>query len=134
MKLILALLIGLTLAAILMPNFVTQCGRRRDLSCAANLKQIDAAKEQWAMDNKQVAGAALPAGALWHPKRGYLKAEPRCPLGGTYMVRRIGESPACSRYQTPAGADLHEATSSDAWKRAHGVTPPQWWEALLGRR
>jgi hypothetical protein len=134
MKLILTLLLGLTVLAIAVPNSITRCGMRRDFSCASYLKQIDSAKEQWAIDNRATVGAAIPAGALWHPKRGYIKAEPKCPMGATYLVRRIGESPACSHYPTPADADLHEVTTSDAWKRAHGVTPPQWWEVLLSCR
>src|SRR5438552_13514260 len=45
------------LLAIAIPNFVKARETSRAKSCIANLKQIDAAKEQWAMDNKAAATA-----------------------------------------------------------------------------
>jgi hypothetical protein len=48
----------------------TQNGKARETSrsksCVANLKQIEAAKEQWCMDNKQAA-TATPGHGLTLP-------------------------------------------------------------------
>src|SRR5437016_1174804 len=48
---IVVLIIGILLA-IAVPNFIRAREQSRAKSCSANLKQIDSAKQQWAMDNK----------------------------------------------------------------------------------
>ena len=55
---IVVLIIGI-LMAIAVPNFIRARESSRRSSCIANLKQIDSAKEQWAMDNKAASGAAV---------------------------------------------------------------------------
>ena len=64
---IVVLIIGI-LMAIAVPNFVKARESSRKNSCIANLKQTDAAKEQWAMDNKKDAGAtvAFPISLVEH--------------------------------------------------------------------
>jgi prepilin-type N-terminal cleavage/methylation domain-containing protein len=91
---IVVLIIGI-LMAIAVPNFVRARDSSRRNTCIANLKQIDSAKEQWAMDTRRNAGDACAmtniAGAGL-----YLKATPACPSGGTYTVNNVGTNPACS--------------------------------------
>jgi prepilin-type N-terminal cleavage/methylation domain-containing protein len=53
---IVVLIIGILLA-IAVPNFVRARESSRAKACVSNLKQIDAAKEQWAMDNNKRTGA-----------------------------------------------------------------------------
>jgi len=89
---IVVLIIGI-LVAIAVPNFVQARDSSRKNTCIANLKQIDSAKEQWAMDNKADTGA-LPAQADLTPT--YLKAFPSCPSGGTYAINAIGTDPTCT--------------------------------------
>src|SRR5262245_53210562 len=48
------------LLAIALPNFVRARRTSHTKACIANLKQIDAAKQQWAMDNNQ-PGSATPS-------------------------------------------------------------------------
>ncbi|MBI3909420.1 MAG: prepilin-type N-terminal cleavage/methylation domain-containing protein, partial [Armatimonadetes bacterium] len=48
---IVVLIIGILLA-IAVPNFIRARESSRAKSCQGNLKQIQSAKEQWAMDNK----------------------------------------------------------------------------------
>src|SRR5207244_6719969 len=55
---IVVLIIGILLA-IAVPNFIKARETSRTKSCIANLKQIDAATEQWAMDNKASQGATV---------------------------------------------------------------------------
>ena len=92
---IVVLIIGI-LMAIAVPNFIRARESSRRSSCIANLKQIDSAKEQWAMDNKAESGAAVTMAELVDPN-GYIKGSgPTCPGGGTYTVNAIGTSPTCS--------------------------------------
>jgi prepilin-type N-terminal cleavage/methylation domain-containing protein len=48
-------IIGL-LAAIAIPNFVKARQTAQRNACISNLRQIDGAKEQWALENKKSAG------------------------------------------------------------------------------
>lgn len=67
--------------------------------CKNNLKMIDLAKEQWALDNKK-SSDALPT---WNdlldsvsPSAPYLSQMPKCPDGGTYTLNAVGKNPTCS--------------------------------------
>ena len=91
---IVVLIIGILLA-IAVPNFVKARESSRTKACVANLKQIDAAKEQWAMDTR----AADNATPQWSDLVGtdkYMKAQPVCPSGGTYTIGNVATSPSCS--------------------------------------
>jgi hypothetical protein len=47
--------------------FRTHCESSRAKGCVANLKQLDSAKEQYAMDHKLNDGDRVPVGMLWAP-------------------------------------------------------------------
>jgi prepilin-type N-terminal cleavage/methylation domain-containing protein len=91
---IVVLIIGILLA-IAVPNFVKARETSRAKSCVSNLKQIDSAKEQWAMDNKAGEGDTVTDAELWGTGN-YIKAEPSCPSGGAYTVDVVGVNPTCS--------------------------------------
>src|SRR2546422_11152928 len=74
---IVVLIIGILLA-IAIPNFVKARETSRTKSCIANLKQIEAAKEQWAMETK-AAATATPAATDLYGTSAYLKNTPLCP-------------------------------------------------------
>ena len=85
-------IIGL-LAAIAVPNFTQARNNARKGACINNLRLIDAAKEQYALENNLDNGAAIPAGGV-DP---YLKAGfPVCPSAGAYTVGDVGVTPTCS--------------------------------------
>ncbi|WP_309713053.1 prepilin-type N-terminal cleavage/methylation domain-containing protein [Armatimonas sp.] len=68
-------------------------------SCMRNLRQIDSAKEQYAMDNRLAQGATMPALSVFcgAGTTTYIKGgAPACPRGGTYTVNNLGTDPACS--------------------------------------
>ena len=95
---IVVLIIGILLA-IAVPNFIKARETSRTKSCIANLKQIDAATEQWAMDNKASQGATVPLANLIGAgsTTTYMKNTPTCPSGGTYTATlTVGTSPTCS--------------------------------------
>src|ERR1700719_983124 len=58
-------IIGL-LAAIAIPNFVRARTTSQQNACINNLRQIDGAKQQWALENK-VSATATPSGANIQP-------------------------------------------------------------------
>ncbi len=91
---IVVLIIGILLA-IAVPNFVRARDTSRTNSCVANLKAVDAAKEQWAMDNKKSTGDAVTMADIAASGQ-YLKSTPTCPSGGTYTVANVGTNPSCS--------------------------------------
>ena len=100
---IVVLIIGI-LMAIAVPNFIRARESSRRNSCIANLKQVDSAKEQWAMDNRAATGAAVTMADI---APAYIKGAatgPVCPAGGAYTVNVVGTNPACSRSAAP---DLH---------------------------
>lgn len=91
---IVVLIIGI-LMAIAVPNFVKARESSRKQTCISNLKQIDQAKEQWAMDNRKNAGDAAAFTDIVGANA-YLKSQPECPSGGTYTVAAIGTNPTCN--------------------------------------
>lgn len=89
---IVVLIIGVLLA-IAVPNFMNARETSRAKACVSNLKQIDAAKEQWAMDHNANNGDAVVDSEV----DGYIKAgAPACPSGGSYTYSAVGTDPACS--------------------------------------
>lgn len=89
---IVVLIIGI-LMAIAVPNFIQARSTSRKNSCIANLKQIDSAKEQFAMEAKLDTGATVNWADLTPT---YMKAQPTCPGGGTYTIDVVGTNPSCS--------------------------------------
>ena len=89
---IVVLIIGI-LMAIAVPNFIQARQTSRKNSCIANLKQIDSAKEQYAMENKLDTGATVTWGNLVTT---YIKSQPSCPGGGAYTIDVVGTNPSCS--------------------------------------
>src|SRR6201996_8730726 len=61
-------IIGL-LAAIAIPNFVKARTTSQANACVNNLRQIDGAKQQWALENKQLPTAS-PASTVLQPYLG----------------------------------------------------------------
>ena len=96
-------IIGL-LAAIAIPNFVRARTSAQTNACINNLRQIDSAKEQWAIENNQVDGADATTAVNGLTYLDYIKggATPVCPASGTYTVGNIGADPDCDE----AGHDL----------------------------
>ncbi len=100
-------IIGL-LAAIAIPNFVKARATAQKNACINNLRQIDGAKEQWALEKRKTTGEALDAGEEAEVNE-YLKgnAKPICPATGVYTYNEIGTNPICSLF-----AQGHSLTNS----------------------
>jgi type II secretion system protein G len=89
---IVVLIIGILLA-IAVPSFMNARERSRANACRANLRQIQAAKEQWAMANNQ-GPTATPGWADLVPD--FMQQQPNCPSGGTYTIGNMSTNPTCS--------------------------------------
>lgn len=84
-------IIGL-LAAIAIPNFVKARGTAQTNACINNLRQIDGAKEQWALETKKASGAV----AVDTEIEAYMKGgRPECPASGTYTFGAVDTPPTC---------------------------------------
>jgi prepilin-type N-terminal cleavage/methylation domain-containing protein len=89
---IVVLIIGILLS-IAVPNFTKARTTTRNKSCIANLRQIDNAKEEWAMDNKKNTGDAVLSTDI---APSFIKSFPSCPGGGTYTMGAVGTNPTCT--------------------------------------
>ena len=79
-------IIGL-LAAIAIPNFVRARTTSQANACINNLRQMDGAVQQYALENKQPSTATYSLSLL----KPYIKLDstsniPGCPAGGTYTA------------------------------------------------
>ncbi len=88
-------IIGL-LASIAIPNFGKARTTAQMNACISNLRQIDGAIQQWALDTKQGDTATVTAADILP----YLKNSVVCPSGGktfadSYSVTTVAAKPAC---------------------------------------
>ena len=85
--------------AIAAPNMRRSRETARARGCLRNLRVIDSAKEQYAIDNKLAQGATMPALSTFcgNGTTTYIKGNvPLCQAGGTYAVNNLGTDPTCS--------------------------------------
>lgn len=103
---IVVLIIGL-LAAIAIPNFLKARTTTQKNACIDNLRVIEGAKEQWAMEEKKGADAEPDQADI----EVYMKAYPTCPASGEYTIGDMSTAPTC----TVEGHELptHELPTDD---------------------
>ncbi len=87
-------IIGL-LAAIAIPNFVKARATSQANACINNLRQIDGAAQQWALENGKSTGAAIsyPADLTPYIKLNSSSSIPPCPAGGGYILGAVAAIP-----------------------------------------
>lgn len=90
----LSILLVPMMLAIAIPNFVKARDTSMQNVCINNLRQIDAAKQQWALENGKKADDIPTAEDL----KPYFKngVFPTCPSGGTYTIGADSNAPTCS--------------------------------------
>ena len=91
-------IIGL-LAAIAIPSFVKARSDSQTKACINNLRIMDAAKEQAAMEQKWASGQTITSGTAAETNTlAYVKGNtvPTCPASGTYVWGNIGGLPTCN--------------------------------------
>ena len=85
-------IIGL-LAAIAIPNFVKARQTAQTNACINNMRQIESAKEQWALE----AGASSATAVIADSVAAYIKGGmPTCPAKGTITPGAISTAPSCT--------------------------------------
>ena len=90
-------IIGL-LAAIAIPNFVKARTTAQMNACINNLRQIDGAIQEWALEMKKGETEAV----IFDNIKGYLKNSVVCPAGGTtfgdsYTITTVSAKPVCQK-------------------------------------
>lgn len=103
---IVVMIIGL-LAAIALPGFAKARQSSQENACINNLRQIDGAVDQYAIENNLVTGDPVPKANLVG-NTSYIKKDPTCPVGGAaaYGAQAVGTDPTCGSYD----ATDHDAT------------------------
>ena len=91
------------LAAIAIPNFLQNRKDSQKNACIANLKQIEGAKANWALENKKNS-SDTPTEAMLYGATAYIARTPVCPGGGAYTINAIDTPPVCD--QAAAGHRL----------------------------
>jgi prepilin-type N-terminal cleavage/methylation domain-containing protein len=105
-EIMIVVLIIAILLAIAIPNFLRARESSRAKSCQGNLRQIETAKEQWAMDTKAASTATVDLATLC-AAGGYIKTTPSCPSGGSYTVQDMSTRPTCD-IATNGTADTYD--------------------------
>jgi len=110
-------IIGL-LAAIAIPNFLRARSTSQQNACINNLRQIDGAIQQWALESGQNGSATVVSdgsGIKPYLGRGTAGQLPYCPVDPTktwaasYSVTTVGAPPTCliQAQGSPAGQYMH---------------------------
>lgn len=84
--------------AIAIPNFVKARATAQANACVNNLRQIDAAANEFALEHGKTNGEAIkfPDDLTPYIKLNSQGKIPSCPAGGTYSIKNLGEAPTCS--------------------------------------
>jgi prepilin-type N-terminal cleavage/methylation domain-containing protein len=85
------------LAAIAIPNYVKARGSSQANSCINNLRQIDSAAQQFALEQHKRTGQDInyPGDLTPYIKLNANNSIPTCPAGGTYNCATVGNAPTC---------------------------------------
>jgi prepilin-type N-terminal cleavage/methylation domain-containing protein len=85
--------------AIAMYSYANIRNTSRKIACIANLEKIDAAVDQWALDNYAQVETSL-SGSEEDIYNDYVRSgKPKCPSGGEYTLNAVGVKPqvTCSK-------------------------------------
>ena len=83
------------LAAIAIPNFVKARATSQANACINNMRQLDAAVNQFALENKKTTGyQPTTADVTPYIKLNAANSLPPCPAGGVYSYALIGTLPS----------------------------------------
>ncbi len=89
-------IIGL-LAAIAIPNFIRARTTSQANACVNNLRQMDGAKQQWALERRQTSTASVNNTDITpYIKLNSASSLPGCPAGGTYTLGAVSVNPTCN--------------------------------------
>ena len=91
------LLLGYFIFAVVIPGLVAARYVSNQNACVNNLRQLEAAENEWTLENGKTNGTPVTANDITPyiqlDSKGQL---PKCPQGGTYILGRVGEDVRCS--------------------------------------
>ena len=95
---VVGVLISSLVLAVVVPNFIKARTTSCCNACVNNLRQIDAAANQFALERHKTNGEAInfPDDLTPYIKLNSAGKIPGCPQGGTYSLKKVGGTPACS--------------------------------------
>ena len=82
-----------------MPNFIRARSTSCCNACINNLRQVDAAANQFALEHHKMKGDAainFPDDLTPYIKLNAAGKIPPCPHGGVYTLKHVGDTPTCS--------------------------------------
>jgi hypothetical protein len=88
------------LVAVALPNFIKARSTSCCNACINNLRQIDAAANEFALEHSKTNGEAINYPDDLTP---YINSQgkiPPCPQGGIYSIKKVGYTPTCSLSNT----------------------------------
>jgi prepilin-type N-terminal cleavage/methylation domain-containing protein len=108
---IVVLLVGV-LAAIAVPNFIKSRTSAQTNVCINNLRAIDYAIQQWALEQKKASSAPVQFTDI----SSYLRNVVNCPAGGasfsdSYLISVVGVEPICQR--VPGSHLMSDSSTGD---------------------
>jgi hypothetical protein len=86
------------LGTIIIPNFIKARATSAANACINNLRQIDAAANQFALEHNLSSGTPInfPNDLTPYIKLNSAGKIPGCPQGGLYSIWRVGQAPKCT--------------------------------------
>ena len=90
---IVIVIIGL-ITGIAIPSYLKSREQAREDICMANLRQIDNAKQMWALAEGQDETSTPTWGDLVSE---FMKKKTVCPSGGSYTIGALNTSPVCMK-------------------------------------
>jgi hypothetical protein len=90
---IVGLFIGL-IVIVVIPNFIGDNRISPANACINNLRQIDGAKNEWALEHNAKTNDIVTINQLTNYL--YHGIMLKCPSGGIYTIGKVGENPTCS--------------------------------------
>jgi prepilin-type N-terminal cleavage/methylation domain-containing protein len=93
-EIMIAIAIASLIASIAIPYFVKYRNDAQAKSCVANLKSIDGAKQQWALEHK-MSSTDTPTWTELSGSGGYIKQSLVCPTTADYLIEPVGSTPLC---------------------------------------
>jgi hypothetical protein len=94
---IVAFLMGAMALAVTVRQFTRGCKLSPKLCCIANLKQIDGAKNTWALEYQKMTNDVPGEADLFGTNTNhYIKIKPMCAAGGMYTLGPVSDRPKCS--------------------------------------
>jgi prepilin-type N-terminal cleavage/methylation domain-containing protein len=100
-EVVIVVMILVIILEISVPSFLRARQTAHRNTCVGTLKQIDQAKEEWAMDNGAPQGAAVLMSDIGGVYIRSPATGPICPGGGSYTVNPVGTDPTCNLSPAP---------------------------------